>query len=138
MPALVVGHAVARSCCRVGGFGMNVPTALSQLPLIPLARRGGFRPHSGRKVAAVPTVVVRVPSPCLNSVTEIITAYRSGVPLKAVTEINDDVAALSAIVALREYFRSEFLMGQFDSSFECWVMESLKTVTVIKEEGVLH
>ncbi len=66
------------------------------------------------------------------TVTEILTAYRTGVALNPVTEIKDDESATQAVHALREYFRGEYMMGESDSSFICWIDAALNSVTEIK------
>ena len=102
---------------------------LNQIELF--ARKGGTRANAGRK-AGESTSVIRVPTACLPTVTEILTAYRTGVALNPVTEIKDDAAAEQAVHALREYFRGEYMMGASDSAFIGWIDHALKSVTEIK------
>ena len=107
---------------------MNKPK-LNQIELF--ARKGGTRANAGRK-AGEPTTVIRLPTACLPTVTEILTAYRTGAALNSVTEIKDDESATQAVHALREYFRGEYMMGESDSSFICWIDAALNSVTEIK------
>ena len=111
-------------------------------PVQPEKHKGGARANAGRK-AGEATAVVRVPSACLKTVTEIIFNHRYAVTptspaadLNPVTEIKDDAAALSAMSALREYFRSEYLMGASDIAFSCWIENTLNSVTGINVSGV--
>ena len=84
------------------------------------ARRGGQRANAGRK-AGESTTVLRIPTACLNAVTEIISAHRTGTSLNAVTEIKDDATAHQAIRALREYYRHEYMAGGSDGAFVGWI-----------------
>ena len=104
------------------------------------SNKGGIRPNAGRKSGEA-TAVIRIPSACLNSVTEIILTHRTGgtpanaaAALDPVTEIKDDGAALAAMSALRGYFRSEYLMGDSDIAFSCWIENTLNPVIATNGE----
>ena len=95
-------------------------------------RRGGARAGAGRPKSSN-SKVMRIPEIFLNTVTEIKLGTKRVQPLNSVTEIKDDSAAILAIGALREYFRSEYLMGYDDYAFSVFVENCLKSVTEIKE-----
>lgn len=101
---------------------------LDQLPLFNLKQRGGKRAGAGRKKGSG-SVTIRIPTTVLKSVTEIKNGTHTPEKtdaLKSVTEIKDDESAAQAIRALREYFRTEYMMGESDIAFETWIKNNLE------------
>ena len=96
-------------------------TKLDQIEISP--RRGGKRSGAGRP-RSTETVTIRIPATLLNVVTEIKNGtHQTATPddLKSVTEIKDDAQAAQVIHALRQYFRTEYMMGDSDSAFVMWI-----------------
>jgi hypothetical protein len=83
---------------------------LDQINMLPFKKRGGKRSGAGRPRSTA-SVTIRIPANLLN----------------VVTEIKDDATAAQAINALREYFRSEYMMGADDCAFEMWIKHTLET-----------
>ncbi len=103
---------------------------LDQIPLFVIPQRGGKRSGAGRKKGSG-TTTVRIPLVFLKTVTEIIkgeTLPVDSANLKPVTEIKDDESAAQAIHALRQYFRTEYMMGDSDIAFERWIINTLEAI----------
>ena len=105
----------------------NKKPVLDQFELFPRKQRGGKRLGAGRP-PSTKTVTIRIPVNILNVVTKIKNGtHTSGesADLKSATEIKDDTTAAHAIHALREYFRTEYMMGSDDIAFESWIKHTL-------------
>ena len=102
---------------------------LDQIDRFPFKKRGGKRSGAGRP-RSTETTTIRIPVTLLKTVTEIKNGTHTPEQpsnLKSVTEIKDDDTAALAIHALRQYFRTEYMMGDDDIAFEMWIKNTLET-----------
>ena len=103
--------------------------APNQIELFDYKKRGGKRSGAGRP-RSTETTLIRIPVTLLKTVTEIKNGTHTPEQpsnLKSVTEIKDDDTAALAIHALRQYFRTEYMMGDDDIAFEMWIKNTLET-----------